>query len=45
MIASVIAAILGRRFINGTVYELKLMRRGIDWESVKHPPAVALSET
>jgi len=45
MIATVIAAILGRRFINGTVYELKLMRRGIDWERVKHPPAVTLSET
>jgi CIC family chloride channel protein len=45
MIASVIASILGRRFINGTVYELKLMRRGIDWESVKNAPAVILSES
>jgi CIC family chloride channel protein len=44
MIASVIAAILGRRLINGTVYELKLMRRGIEWERVKHPPAVIPAE-
>jgi CIC family chloride channel protein len=45
MIASVIAAILGRRLINGTVYELKLMRRGIDWERVKHPPAAVAAES
>jgi len=30
MIATVIATSLGRRLIGGTVYELKLMRRGID---------------
>jgi CIC family chloride channel protein len=41
MIATVIASILGRRLINGTVYELKLIRRGIDWERVKHPPVKA----
>jgi CIC family chloride channel protein len=41
MIATVIAAVLGRRLIDGTVYELKLMRRGIDWPSVRHPQAPA----
>jgi CIC family chloride channel protein len=34
MISTVIASILGRRFINGTVYELKLIRQGIDWAAV-----------
>jgi CIC family chloride channel protein len=41
MIATVIATILGRRLINGTVYELKLMRRGIDWQRVRRPHAIA----
>jgi CIC family chloride channel protein len=41
MISTVIATILGRRFIDGTVYELKLRRRGIDWQRVKHPRALA----
>ena len=41
MIATVVAAVLGRRLINGTVYELKLMRRGIDWKRVRHPHALA----
>jgi CIC family chloride channel protein len=41
MIATVIASVLGRRLINGTVYELKLMRRGIDWRRVRHPHALA----
>lgn len=41
MIASVVAAVLGRRLINGTVYELKLMRRGIDWKRVRRPHALA----
>ena len=31
-----IATILGRRLIRGTVYELKLIRRGINWEAVRH---------
>ncbi len=37
MIATVIASILGRRLIRGTVYELKLVRRGIDWQRVRRP--------
>jgi CIC family chloride channel protein len=41
MIATVIATILGRRLINGTVYELKLLRRGIDWQRVRRPRALA----
>jgi CIC family chloride channel protein len=41
MIATVIAAVLGRRLIGGTVYELKLMRRGIDWHRVRRPHALA----
>ena len=41
MIASVVAAVLGRRLINGTVYELKLMRQGIDWKRVRRPHALA----
>ncbi len=39
MIATVIATSLGRRLIGGTVYELKLMRRGIDWKRVRRPRA------
>ena len=41
MIATVIASVLGRRLINGTVYELKLLRRGIDWKRVRRPHALA----
>jgi CIC family chloride channel protein len=41
MIATVVASILGRRLIDGTVYELKLMRRGIDWQRVRRPHALA----
>jgi CBS domain-containing protein len=41
MIATVVASVLGRRLINGTVYELKLMRRGIDWKRVRRPHALA----
>jgi CIC family chloride channel protein len=41
MIATVIASVLGRRLIGGTVYELKLMRRGIDWQRVRRPHALA----
>jgi CIC family chloride channel protein len=41
MIATVIATILGRRLIGSTVYELKLQRRGIDWQRVRRPGALA----
>ncbi len=41
MIATVIASVLGRRLIGGTVYELKLLRRGIDWTIVRRPHALA----
>ena len=41
MIATVVATILGRRLIDGTVYELKLLRRGIDWKRVRRPHALA----
>jgi chloride channel protein, CIC family len=37
MVATVIATILGRRLIRGTVYELKLIRRGINWAAVRRP--------
>lgn len=41
MIATVIASILGRRLLGSTVYELKLIRRGIDWKRVRRPHALA----
>jgi CIC family chloride channel protein len=41
MIATVIATILGRKLIGSTVYELKLQRRGIDWQRVRRPRALA----
>ena len=41
MIATVIATILGRKLIDGTVYELKLLRRGIDWKRVRRPRALS----
>ena len=41
MTATVIATILGRRLLNSTVYELKLERRGIDWQRVRRPRAIA----
>jgi CIC family chloride channel protein len=37
MICTVVASLLGRRLIGGTVYELKLERRGIDWARARHP--------
>jgi CIC family chloride channel protein len=37
MICTVVASLLGRRLIGGTVYELKLVRRGIDWARARHP--------
>jgi CIC family chloride channel protein len=41
MIVTVISTVLGRRFLNSTVYELKLERRGIDWKRVRKPHALA----
>lgn len=37
MICAVIATIIGRWLIRGTIYELKLVRRGIDWTRAKSP--------
>jgi chloride channel protein, CIC family len=41
MICVVIATVLGRRMIGSTVYELKLLRRGIDWQRVRRPRFLA----
>lgn len=41
MIATVIATILGRRLLGSTVYELKLVRRGIDWQRIRRPHVLA----
>ena len=37
MIATVIATVLGRRLLGSTVYEMKLERRGIDWQRLRRP--------
>lgn len=37
MVCVVIATLLGRRLLGATVYELKLLRRGIDWQRVRKP--------
>ncbi len=37
MVCTVIATILGRRLLGHTVYELKLVRRGIDWARARKP--------
>lgn len=37
MIAVVIATVLGRRLLGATIYERKLLRRGIDWARVRRP--------
>ena len=37
MVCVVIATVLGRRMIGSTVYEMKLIRRGIDWQRVRRP--------
>lgn len=37
MICTVIATLLGRRMLGYTIYELKLVRRGIDWARVRRP--------
>ncbi|MGA7569913.1 MAG: chloride channel protein [Candidatus Aquilonibacter sp.] len=37
MVCVVIATVLGRRMLGSTVYEMKLIRRGIDWQRVRRP--------
>lgn len=37
MVAVVIAALLGRRLLGSTVYERKLVRRGLDWQRLRNP--------
>jgi CIC family chloride channel protein len=37
MVCVVIATLLGRKFLGATIYEMKLIRRGIDWKSVRRP--------
>ncbi|HTX60318.1 MAG TPA: chloride channel protein [Verrucomicrobiae bacterium] len=37
MVCVVISTLIGRRLLGSTVYELKLIRRGIDWEHVRRP--------
>ncbi len=37
MVCVVIASIVGRRWLGSTVYEMKLIRRGIDWQRVRRP--------
>ncbi|HEY8297417.1 MAG TPA: chloride channel protein [Candidatus Baltobacteraceae bacterium] len=37
MICTVIATVLGRRLLGHTVYEMKLVRQGIDWMTVRRP--------
>jgi CBS domain-containing protein len=35
--STVLASLVGRRLVGGTVYELKLIRRGIDWARARWP--------
>lgn len=37
MVCVVISTLLGRGLLGATVYELKLIRRGIDWQRVRRP--------
>lgn len=37
MVCVVIATVLGRHLLGSTIYELKLVRRGIDWQRVRRP--------
>ncbi len=37
MVCTVLASLLGRHVVGGTVYELKLLRRGIDWARARRP--------
>ncbi len=41
MIATAVATALGRRLIGGTIDDLTLYRRGIDWNSLRRPHALA----
>lgn len=41
MIATAVATALGRRLIGGTIDDLTLYRRGIDWNSLRVPHALA----
>jgi CIC family chloride channel protein len=37
MVCTVLATLVGRRLVGGTVYELKLLRSGIDWARARRP--------
>ncbi len=37
MVCTVIATLLGRRLLGYTIYEMKLMRQGIDWLRARNP--------
>ncbi len=37
MVTVVISTLLGRRLLGATIYEMKLLRRGLDWQKVRHP--------
>ncbi len=37
MVTVVIASLLGRRLLGATVYEQKLLRRGVDWRKARNP--------
>jgi CIC family chloride channel protein len=37
MVCTVIATLIGRRLLGNTIYEMKLVRRGIDWARARRP--------
>jgi len=37
MVCTVIATLIGRRLLGSTIYEMKLVRRGIDWARTRRP--------
>jgi CIC family chloride channel protein len=37
MVCTVIATLLGRRLLGYTIYEMKLVRQGIDWMRARNP--------
>ncbi len=41
MVCTVIATLLGRRLLGNTIYEMKLVRRGIDWARLRRPRPLA----
>ncbi len=41
MVAVVIATLLGRKLLGATIYERKLLRRGIDWQRIRNPQVFA----